>query len=52
MIVDIITNFINNLFACFSKKDTKYQSSTNDCNRFEDLETTYLFEIDNNDNYR
>jgi hypothetical protein len=41
-----------NLVSCFTKKDTKYKSSTNRCSSFEDLETTYLFESDDNDNYR
>ncbi len=52
MIVNIITNFFANLFSCFTKKDIKYQSSLNDCSRYDDLETTYLFEIDDNINYR
>ena len=47
-----VKNLFVNLFACFSKKDTNYQSSLNDCSSFEDLETTYLFEIDDNVNYR
>jgi hypothetical protein len=48
MIVNIISNFFMNLVSCF----TKYKSSTNRCSSFEDLETTYLFESDDNDNYR
>lgn len=52
LLLSNVKHFFVNLFACFTKKDTKYQSSTNDCSRYDDLETTYLFEIDDNVNYR
>jgi hypothetical protein len=52
MIVNIISNFLINLFSCFSKKKTKYSISSNGRDViFEDLETTYLFESDDNINY-
>jgi hypothetical protein len=48
-----VKSFFIGLFSCFSKKETKYCISSNGRDVIlEDLETTYLFEIDDNINYR
>ena len=51
LIQDVKCFFIG-LFSCFSKKKTKYFISSNGRDVIlEDLETTYLFESDDNINY-
>ena len=53
--LDYVKRFFIHLFSCFSEKEASY--STGFTNKdgdiiFEDLETTYLFESDDNMNYR
>ena len=57
--LDTIKRFFINLFSCFSEKEAQAgrryypRTYTNRCDIiFEDLETTYLFESDDNMNYR
>jgi hypothetical protein len=54
--IQYVKSFFIGLFSCFSKKEKdniKYCMSSNGRDViFEDLETTYLFESDDNDNYR
>lgn len=47
VLINDVKHFFIGLFSCFTKKSTRYQYS----NSLEDLETTYLFESDDNINY-
>ena len=53
--LDTIKRFFINLFSCFSEKEARYPTAFTNKDGdfiFEDLETTYLFESDDNMNYR